>query len=119
MIRRCLTTIALIGMIAANASAASFNDYTTCAVYFRMQVGHFKSRDLTPIADIEQEKMDRMVTQGRKAAIAEFDDEEMFDIEWRTILAEMTDEINRNYENISRIKYRYDERCEALLETLP
>lgn len=96
---------------ALDDDAAAFEDYATCAVYFRMVVGGMRSRGATALASVEQEKMDRMIELAKEGAAAE----EQFDAAWRRILADMTDIINRNYSNVSRLKYRYDERCEALL----
>ncbi len=96
---------------AAPADTAGFEDYATCAVYFRMVVGGMRSRGAGALASIEQEKMDRMIEMAKGKAAAEED----FNAAWRRILADMTDTINRNYQNVSRLKYRYDDRCEALL----
>lgn len=98
---------------ALDAGAATFEDYATCAVYFRMVVGGMRSRGASALASIEQEKMDRMIEMAKGKAAAGED----FNAAWRRILADMTDTINRNYQNVSRLKYRYDDRCETLLST--
>lgn len=104
--------------------APGMSEYVTCAVYFRMVVGSMSpryGRDLGALADIEKEKMTRAIELGRERAVAEFGSDlatEMFDSEWRAVLADMTDQINRNYENVSNLKVRYDRRCEALMKSV-
>lgn len=104
------------------ATAYPMYEYVTCAVYFRMIVGSMSGRQrsgLGPLVDVEKEKMNRAMALGRTKARAEYGEEmaaEMFDTEWRAILADMTDQINRNYDNVNRLKYRYDNRCEDLVK---
>lgn len=106
------------------ASIVGMSDYVTCAVYFRMVAGSMSpryGRDLGALADVEKEKMNRLIELGRKSAKAEFGTDmatEMFDSEWRAALADMTDQINRNYENVNKLKVRYDRRCEALVKSV-
>jgi len=106
------------------ASAVGMSDYVTCAVYFRMVAGSMSpryGRNLGALADIEKEKMGKLIELGRKSAEVEFGTEmatDMFDSEWRAALADMTDQINRNYENVSKLKARYERRCEALIKSV-
>ena len=37
---------------------------------------------------------------------------EIFNDEWAAIQLDMTDKINRNYDNISKLRLRYKESCE-------
>lgn len=74
-------------------------------------------RDLGALAETEQNKMNKLMALARERASAEYGEdmaEEMFQSEWRASLREMTDVINRNYENIRRLKVRYDTRCEKM-----
>lgn len=94
-------------------------EYTTCAVYHRMLAGSLRRKQgLQNLADLASEKMEFFVDEAKKIAVEEYGEElgeEMFLDEWRAELAYMTDQINRNYENISRLKFRYNERCSAIL----
>lgn len=107
------------GVARAASPEVTLSGATVCAVYFRMVVGSMRyGRDLGPLADVEREKMDRAMAIAREKAKEEFGEdmaEEIFQSEWRAILAEMTDDINRNYDNVSKLRYRYDDRCEALV----
>ena len=99
--------------------SATMSDYTICAVYHRMIVGSIQrsGRDLQVLAEIEREKMESLIKKAKHLARKEFGDElgeELFLDEWRAILGSMTNQINRNYENVSRLKYRYKNRCRAL-----
>ena len=103
----------------AEPTSPTMNDYTVCAVYHRMMVGSFQrsGRDFQAMA--EREKMDSLIKKAKHLARGEYGDElaeELFLDEWRAILANMNDQINRNYVNISRLKYRYKNRCSALDE---
>ncbi len=99
------------------------SDYTTCAVYYRMSIGAMKNRgNVQALEAEEREKMNVLIAKAKEVGIDEFGDEafmeEMFQDEWEAVLAEMTDQINRNYANFSRIKYKYKNRCEAMLAGL-
>jgi len=127
---RCLLTVLLAsctlvhaaGEAAAPEAAPSMADYTTCAVYFRMVVGSMSrrsDRDLGPLAELEQEKLNRAMALARQQAVEEYGEdlaEEIFQEQWRAVLADMTTIINRNYQNIRRLSVRYDNWCEALME---
>ncbi|MFP6807973.1 MAG: hypothetical protein VB957_12480 [Pseudomonadales bacterium] len=98
----------------------SMSEYTTCAVYHRMMAGSFRRKSgLANLAELETEKMDTLVTKAKAIAIEEDGEElgeEIFLEEWRDTLAYMTDQINRDYDNITRLKYRYKKRCQILME---
>ncbi len=103
----------------AEPPSPTMSDYTICAVYHRMMVGSFQSNGRDFQAMAEREKMDSMIKKAKHLARDEYGDElaeELFLDEWRAILANMNDQINRNYVNVSRIKYRYKDRCTALHE---
>lgn len=112
---------------AANDDAGEYEmyDYVTCAVYFRMIVGSMSARngsDLGTLVEIEREKMNKAMALGRASANEEYGAamaDEMFDSQWRDVLADMTDQINRNYQNIHRLKYRYEDRCETIVKDPP
>ena len=91
------------------------SSYTTCGVYHRMMVGAMRSDShLEALAEAHQKKMNYYITLANRAGREEYGDElgeELFNDEWAFVQAEMTNRINRNYVNISRLKYRYQERC--------
>ena len=69
------------------------------------------------MADLESEKMDTLVKRSKLAAAEKYGEdlaEEYFLEDWREVLAYMTDQINRNYENVSVLKSRYKNRCDRL-----
>lgn len=104
----------------AAAESASMHQYVTCAVYYRMLVGAFNSRgqDLDLMAEMSRERLEVAMKLAREVGAAEYGEEmaeEIFLEQWQDTLAGMTDEINRNYNNISRIKYKYKDRCEQLI----
>jgi hypothetical protein len=114
--------ILLLGLHAAAATEpqVSMDDYLTCAVYYRMVVGSMSSRfgsGQDELARIPKENMTLMMELARSRAAEEFGEEfgeELFQDQWRDVFKEMTDQINRNYENIAKLKYRYDGRCRKL-----
>ncbi|MCZ6502332.1 MAG: hypothetical protein O6945_07445 [Gammaproteobacteria bacterium] len=103
----------------AESPSPTTSDYTVCAVYHRMMVGSFQRSGRDWQAMAEREKMDSLIKKAKHLARDEYGDElaeELFLDEWRAVLARMNDQINRNYKNISRLKYRYKNRCTALHE---
>jgi hypothetical protein len=102
----------------AQPEPVSMDEYTTCAVYHRMMAGAFRLRgNVQLMVDLEVEKMDSLIKKAKLAGIQEYGEEsadEYFLEEWRDVLAHMTDQINRNYENISTLKARYKKRCDRL-----
>lgn len=107
-----------VSLVFAETEPVSMGEYTTCAVYHRMMAGSFRMKgDLQIMADLESEKMDDLINMSKLAAAEEYGKataEEYFLEEWRDVLAYMTDQINRNYENVSVLKARYKERCDHL-----
>ena len=90
-------------------------DYTTCAVYHRMMAGAMRRKgNLGALVEVQIEKMNQFVELAKKSSRQEYGlelGEEIFNEEWAAIQAEMTDQINRNYENISRLRLRYQASC--------
>ena len=103
------------------ANSPGLDDYTSCAVYFRMRVGSMSpqyGRDLGPLADIERDKMNTAMSYARAQAKLEYGAdkaEEKFTEVWRQQQAEMMKTINYNYDNIGELTYRYKEGCEKLI----
>ncbi len=99
-------------------------DYVRCAMFHRMMAASFSSRfgsGLESLQIVETEKMQAFVKHSRELAEKDFPDEakDIFNDEWQFYLKDMFDQINRNYKNVSRLKYRYRERCAKLAENLP
>ena len=107
-----------VSLVFAETEPVSMGEYTTCAVYHRMMAGSFRMKgDLQVMADLEAEKMDDFIERSKLAAAEDYGEasaEEYFLEEWRDVLAYMTDQINRNYENVSVLKARYKKRCDRL-----
>ena len=75
--------------------------------------------NLGALVDGEREKMNEFIALAKQAGIEEYGEElskENFDDEWKAILTEMTDLINRNYDNVSKLRLIYRERCNHYLE---
>lgn len=98
----------------------TMHTYITCAVYHRMVAGAFQRRGagLQSMMDLETEKMESWTKKARQLAHVQYggEAEAMFLEQWRSSFADMMDQINRNYENISRLKYRYGDRCGVIPE---
>ena len=120
MLLRILCLIILVASFQARAEPASMEDYTTCAVYHRMLASAFKrDRDLQIMAELEIEKMNSFINRAKTAGTEEYGQdlvEQLFQDEWNAVLADMTDQINRSYQNVSRLKVRYKSRCAALYQ---
>ena len=120
LMRTILLIVLLLSasLVFAKTEPVSMADYTTCAVYHRMMAGFFRQKgNLQLMADLESEKMDTLVKRSKLAAAEEYGEdlaEEYFLEDWREVLAYMTDQINRNYENVSVLKSRYKNRCDRL-----
>lgn len=116
-VRDSLFVILILLPIGAPQAGESMASYTTCAVYHRMMVGAMRSSaNLQVLADKHMELMNDYIALAKKASDDDYGEElgeELFNDEWAAIQAEMTDRINRNYVNISRLKYRYQERCKT------
>ena len=124
LMRAFLLIMLLLGnsLVFAETEPVSMDDYTTCAVYHRMMAGSFRLKgNLQLMVELETEKMDDLVKEAKLAAAEEYGEEsadEYFLEEWRDVLAYMTDQINRNYENVSVLKIRYKKRCDRIGATL-
>ncbi len=118
MLLRILCLIILLVSFQAQAEPASMEDYTTCAVYHRMLASAFKrDRDLQIMAELEIEKMNSFIASAKTAGTEEYGQdlvEQLFQDEWNAALSYLTDQINRSYQNVSRLKPRYKTRCAAL-----
>ncbi len=126
MLKHIVVILSLAALPVSNVLAQEVgydqSDYTTCAVYHRMFVGYFQRvKNLPTMAELEKEKMTLLMERAQEMAVADFGDEfgeEMFQEEWQAVLAEMTDRINRNYENVSRLKGFYQNRCRKVLDSI-
>jgi len=120
MLLRIICFIILLVPFQSRAEPASMEDYTTCAVYHRMLASAFKrDRDLQIMAELEIEKMDSFIEKAKTAGTEEYGQdlvEQLFQDEWNAVLSDMTDQINRSYQNVSRLKVRYRTRCAALAQ---
>jgi len=117
-----IVLLLISSLVFAETESVSMGDYTTCAVYHRMMAGSFRMKGgLQVMADLEAEKMDDFIKMSKLAAAEDYGEasaEEYFLEEWRDVLAYMTDQINRNYENVSVLKGRYKKWCDRLGSSL-
>ena len=112
----CLTFF-LISLPSWTATAEELmSSYTTCAVYHRMMAGAMRRKgNLDSLFDAEVEKMNFFVERAKKLNRETYGEElgdEIFNDEWAAIQLDMTDKINRNYDNVSKLRLRYKENCE-------
>ena len=95
----------------------SMTNYTICAVYHRMLAGAMRRKgNLGALVDVQIEKMNRFVELAKRSSQKEYGPElgeEIFNDEWAAIQVEMTDQINRNFDNISRLRLRYQVSCDV------
>ena len=78
-----------------------------------------RDRDLQIMAELEIEKMNSFIDRAKTAGTEEYGQdlvEQLFQDEWNAVLSDMTDQINRSYQNVSRLKVRYKTRCAALAQ---
>lgn len=104
-------------------AATAMQDYVTCAVYFRMVAGAIEANagQDSVLADLPKGKMSDLSDAARSSAAKAFGDahaEAKFEAAWRKTLARMTDEINRNYRNITQLRVRYGDHCGRLYKSL-
>jgi hypothetical protein len=115
---RVLCFLVLLLSFQARAESASMEDYTTCAVYHRMLASAFKrNSDLQIMAELEIEKMNSFINRAKTVGTEEYGQdlvEQLFHDDWNAVLSDMTDQINRSYQNVRRLKSRYKTRCAAL-----
>lgn len=113
------------GALAADEEAPatrSMSEHVTCGVLFRILTGGSQHQDRTSAVDMEpmtnwyKERAFEEIAAGKRAAVEEFGDEafgtEMFDDEWAAVYADMMNQMGRNYRNLSRLRYRYGDRCD-------
>ena len=113
---RCLAFIIVACPTEILKAEESMSGYTTCAVYHRMMAGAMRRNgNLSSLADLEVDKMGLFVRRAKRLSVEMYGEElgeEIFNEEWAAIQLDMTDMINRNYDNISRLRVRYKESCD-------
>ena len=97
-----------------DASAAQYNKHLTCAVYYRMVAGSFKRQGNGILAAPALDQMNLMITRTKALGAALGHTEADYLSDWSDTLGVMTDQMNRNYDNIRQLKTRYQNRCKAL-----
>ena len=96
------------------APAAQYDKHLTCAVYYRMVAGSFKRQGNGILAAPALDQMNLMITRTKALGAALGHTEADYLSDWSDTLGVMTDQMNRNYDNIRRLKTRYQNRCKAL-----
>ena len=94
--------------------AAQYNKHLTCAVYYRMVAGSFKRQGNGILAAPALDRMNLMITRTKALGAALGHTEADYLSDWSDTLGVMTDQMNRNYDNIRQLKTRYQNRCKAL-----
>ena len=97
-----------------DASAAQYDKHLTCAVYYRMVAGSFKRQGNGILAAPALARMNLMITRTKALGAALGHTETDYLSDWSDTLGVMTDQMNRNYDNIRQLKTRYQNRCKAL-----
>ena len=96
------------------APAAQYDKHLTCAVYYRMVAGSFKRQGNGILAAPALDQMNLMITRTKTLGEALGNTEADYLNDWSDTLGVMTDQMNRNYDNIRQLKTRYQKRCKAL-----
>ena len=96
------------------APAAQYDKHLTCAVYYRMVAGSFKRQGNGILAAPALNRMNLMITRTKTLGEALGNTEADYLNDWSDTLGVMTDQMNRNYDNIRQLKTRYQNRCKAL-----
>lgn len=99
-----------------DAPAAQYNKHLTCAVYYRMVAGSFKRQGNGILAAPALDQMNLMITRTKALGAALGNTEADYLSDWSDTLGVLTDQMNRNYDNIRQLKTRYQNRCKALNE---
>ncbi|MDB3978684.1 hypothetical protein N8295_02320 [Pseudomonadales bacterium] len=94
--------------------AAQYNKHLTCAVYYRMVAGSFKRQGNGILAAPALDQTNLMITRTKALGAALGHTEADYLSDWSDTLGVMTDQMNRNYDNIRQLKTRYQNRCKAL-----
>jgi hypothetical protein len=97
-----------------HALATQYSQYLTCAVYHRMVAGSFKRQGNGILAAPALDQMNLMITRTKALGAALGNTEADYLSDWSDTLGVMTDQMNRNYDNIRQLKTRYQNRCKAL-----
>ena len=98
----------------ADVPAAQYSKHLTCAVYYRMVAGSFKRQGNGILAAPALNRMNLMITRTKTLGEALGNTEADYLNDWSDTLGVMTDQMNRNYDNIRQLKTRYQNRCKAL-----
>ena len=96
------------------APAAQYDKHLTCAVYYRMVAGSFKRQGNGILATPALDRMNLMITRTKTLGEALGNTEADYLNDWSDTLGVMTDQMNRNYDNIRQLKTRHQKRCKAL-----
>lgn len=105
----------------ADAEPRSMGEHVTCGVLFRILAGGMLQKDRTSTADFRaiadwyKERAFEEIAAAKRAATELYGDElafELFDEEWQTVYGDMMNQIGNNYRNLSRLRYRYGDRCD-------
>ena len=97
-----------------DALTSQYNKHLTCAVYYRMVAGSFKRQGNGILAAPALDRMNLMITRAKRLAEAAGNSETDYLSDWSDTLGVMTDQMNRNYDNIRQLKTRHQKRCKAL-----
>tara|TARA_B100000497_G_C7648744_1_gene390185 strand:+ start:1078 stop:1476 length:399 start_codon:yes stop_codon:yes gene_type:complete len=98
----------------ADVPPAQYNKHLTCAVYYRMVAGSFKRQGNGILAAPALNRMNLMITRTKILGEALGNTEADYLNDWSDTLGVMTNQMNRNYDNIRQLKTRYQKRCKAL-----
>ncbi len=79
-----------------------------------MVAGSFKRQGNGILAAPALDQMNLMITRTKALGAALGNTEADYLSDWSDTLGVMTDQMNRNYDNIRQLKTRYQNRCKAL-----
>lgn len=102
------------------SEALDMGDHITCGVLFGIMTGSLISSDRHSDADLAalstyyKERTVASVAAGKAAAVREYGEDlgpEIYADEWRAVYSDMMEEMGRNYARLSRLRYKYGDRC--------
>tara|TARA_Y100001934_G_scaffold192392_1_gene226923 strand:+ start:246 stop:632 length:387 start_codon:yes stop_codon:yes gene_type:complete len=112
---------AAVATVEEKSEDRSMGEHVTCGVLFRILAGGMLQKDRTSGVDYSamatwyKERAFEEIAAAKRAAADLYGDDlagEIFDEEWQAVYGDMMNQIDRNYQKLSRLRYRYGDRCE-------
>ncbi len=117
-----LALVACLFLIPGPAAADEQNmdEEILCGVFYRVMVGALMSQDRargsdrSALIELYQQRMYDRMAKARTLTTEAFGEEDgpaYFDLQWRSVYAELIGAIDRNYSRLYMLRNRYGDRC--------